>query len=260
LESPDIEQNTGKKVISDVQGKFQFSDVAYSYPDGDAAAVKNIGLTVKPGETIALVGPSGAGKSTLINLAVGFIRPSKGRILLDGHDMETLDLRIYRRFLSIVPQETILFDGTIRENVTYGLSNVKDEDILSAMQGANALEFVQQLPKGLDSIVGERGSKLSGGQKQRLAITRALIRDPRVLILDEATSALDTDSEGLIQEALENLMVDRTTFIVAHRLSTIKNADRILVLDEGEIVEVGSHESLMDKNGLYAKLYQGQVV
>lgn len=260
LESPDIEQNTGKKIVSSVQGQFEFLDVCYSYPDGDHAAVEDINLTVNPGETIALVGPSGAGKSTLINLVVGFIRPTTGQILLDGEDMETLDLRTYRRFLSIVPQETILFDGTIRENVTHGLRKVRDEDIHTALQEANALEFVRQLPEGLDSIVGEHGSKLSGGQKQRLAITRALIRDPRVLILDEATSALDTDTEALIQEALENLMVGRTTFIAAHRLSTIKNADRIIVLDEGKIVEIGSHKTLMAKNGLYAKLYQGQVV
>jgi ATP-binding cassette subfamily B protein len=206
-----------------------------------------------------LVGPSGAGKSTILNLVIGFIRPSQGKILIDGQDMEKIDLRSYRQYLSIVPQETILFDGTIRENITYGLGCVPDDEVLKALQGANALEFVDQLPSKLDALVGERGSMLSGGQKQRLAIARALIRDPRVLVLDEATSSLDSKSEFEVQKALENLLAGRTTFVAAHRLSTIMNADRIIVLDQGKINGEGTHAELIDQNDLYKNLYQTQV-
>jgi ATP-binding cassette subfamily B protein len=172
--------------------------------------------------------------------------------------MGTLDLRTYRRFLSVVPQETILFDGTVRENITYGLKSVSDKTIEAALQDANALEFVKEWPDGLETSVGEKGARLSGGQKQRLAIARALIRNPRVLILDEATSALDAESEALIQEALERLMRNRTTFVVAHRLSTIRNAKRIAVMKHGRVVEIGTHEELLRKNGAYARLYGRQ--
>ena len=258
LECPDLEQNEGKQAVTSVRGELTFETVVFRYSDSDEDAIRSFSLHVQPGETIALVGASGSGKTTVLNLVIGFIRPTSGCILVDGHDMGTLDLRTYRRFLSVVPQETILFDGTVRENITYGLKSVSDKTIEAALQDANALEFVKEWPDGLETSVGEKGARLSGGQKQRLAIARALIRNPRVLILDEATSALDAESEGLIQEALERLMRNRTTFVVAHRLSTIRNAKRIAVMKHGRVVEIGTHEELLRKNGAYARLYGRQ--
>ncbi|MET8046078.1 ABC transporter ATP-binding protein [Streptosporangium sp. NPDC005286] len=257
LQAPDLEHNAGKEQVVSVGGEIEFRDVEFSY--GEGTAVTGFNLTVAPGETIALVGPSGAGKSTVLNLIVGFVRPNSGRILLDGRDMETLDLRTYRRFLSVVPQESILFEGSIRENVTYGMADVPSDRVRQALQDANALEFIDRLPAGLDTVVGERGARLSGGQRQRLAIARALIRDPRVLILDEATSALDTRSEALIQEALTRLVAGRTVLVVAHRLSTIRGADRIVVMREGGIQEMGTHDELMRLRGAYAGLQGAQL-
>lgn len=216
-------------------------------------------LAVDPGETVALVGASGAGKSTVLSLVIGFLRPTSGRLLLDGIDMNTLDLRTYRRFVSVVPQESILFDGTIRENVAYGMDDADEEAVRAALRDANALEFVERLPQGLDTLVGEHGARLSGGQRQRLAIARALIRDPKVLILDEATSALDTRSEALVQQALARLLSGRTTFVVARRLSTVRGADRIVVMGEGRVLETGTHEELLRRQGAYTALHSGQV-
>lgn len=249
LECEDIEQNQGKQVVQAVSGKIDFEQVHFSYPGTHEAAIYDFDLQVKPGETIAIVGPSGAGKTTILNLVIGFLRPDSGRILLDGRDMAELDLRTYRRFLSVVPQETLLFDGSIRENVTYGAGPISETMLSQALRDANAEEFVRDLPDGWDTVIGERGARLSGGQKQRLAIARALIRNPRVLILDEATSALDTISEGLIQSALARLMQGRTTFVVAHRLSTIRAASRIIVMKDGRIVETGTHEDLLSAGG-----------
>ncbi|QUC58533.1 ABC transporter ATP-binding protein [Streptomyces sp. A2-16] len=258
LQAPELEDNEGRIRVESVRGAVEFQGVGHAYDNG-RPAVRDFTLSVTPGETVALVGASGAGKSTVLNLVIGFIRPTSGRLLLDGADMNTLDLRTYRRFLSVVPQESILFDGTIRDNVAYGMDDADEQTVRAALRDANALEFVDRLPQGLDTLVGERGARLSGGQRQRLAIARALIRDPRVLVLDEATSALDTRSEALVQQALARLLRGRTTFVVAHRLSTVRGADRIVVLGEGRILETGTHDELLRRGGAYTALHAGQL-
>ena len=249
LAEPDLERNEGKTRVTSVQGRFSFVHTGFRYasdPSGDTQpALADLNLDVEAGETIAFVGASGSGKSTLLNLVIGLFSPTYGQLLLDGRDMATLDLRTYRRHLAIVPQEPLLFAGNVRENVTYGQPDLSDDAVHRALVAANAWEFVERLPDGLATPLGDRGARLSGGQKQRIAIARALIRDPRVLVLDEATSALDTSSEELVREALARLMTGRTCFVVAHRLSTVRSADRIVVLDKGRIVEVGEHSDLV---------------
>ncbi len=253
LECPDIELNTDKPAAIDVKGDFVFDHVSYNYPGNEKHALDDVCLHVREGETIALVGSSGAGKSTLAHLVIGFIRPGAGRVLLDGRDMNELDLRSYRKFISVVTQETLLFDGSIRDNICYGIQPTEFE-LMDAVRNAGLLDFVESLPEGLDTRVRENGARLSGGQKQRLAIARALLRDPRILILDEATSALDVESEAQIKQALDRLIKGRTTFIVAHRLSTIRSADRIVVMQNGRIVEIGTCRELIALDGIYAEM------
>jgi ATP-binding cassette subfamily B protein len=258
LESPDLESNAGKRAVTTVVGKVEFCDVSFTYPTNHKPSLAKINVVAEPGRMIALVGPSGSGKSTFINLVIGFLRPTSGLITLDGVDMASIDLRSSRKFLSVVAQDTILFDGTVYENITYGMPEPTAAAAEAALRAANAWEFVSKLPDGMDTIVGERGSRISGGQKQRLAIARAIIRDPRILVLDEATSALDSESERLIQSALHELMKSRTTFVVAHRLSTVKEAHLILVLEDGVIVESGTHRELVSRSGTYRRLYDAQ--
>ncbi len=214
----------------------------------------DVSLEIAAGETIALVGRSGAGKTTLTNLIARFYDPSAGSILLDGRDLRDIELTSYRRLLGIVEQDVFMFDGTIRENIAYARRGASEGDIIAAAEAAAANEFIRKLPDGYDSLIGERGVKLSGGQRQRLAIARAILADPRILILDEATSNLDSESERLIQRSLAELLQDRTAFVIAHRLSTIAGADKIVVIDDGRIVEVGSHQELLDQGGRYREM------
>ena len=225
----------------------------------ELAVLNGVDLALQPGEIVALVGPSGAGKSSLIQLVPRFYDPQRGRVLLDGRDLRTLSLRHLRAQVGMVSQETLLFSGTVRDNILYGRPDASEAALVEAARAAHAHEFIRALPDGYDAIVGERGAKLSGGQRQRLAMARAFLADPRILVLDEATSALDSESEAMIQESLAQLMRGRTSVIIAHRLSTILDADRILVLDDGRIVESGPHADLLRWGGLYARLYQTQL-
>lgn len=248
----DIEQNEGKEIIKDIYGEFDFKDVTFRYNNIDRPVLHNLNLHVDKGETIALVGESGAGKSTILNLVIGFNQVNSGEVLIDGHNMKDIDLRSYRKYLAVVPQTSILFSGTIRDNITYGVDNVDEATLDEIVKAANLTDLINSLPDGLDTMVGEHGGKLSGGQRQRISIARALIRNPKVIVLDEATSALDSISEKLIQEALNNLTKDRTTFIVAHRLSTIKDADKIAVIADGHCVEYGTYDELMNLKGEFS--------
>lgn len=250
----DIEQNEGKEIIKDIYGEFDFKDVTFRYNNIDRPVLHNLNLHVDKGETIALVGESGAGKSTILNLVIGFNQVNSGEVFIDGHNMKDIDLRSYRKYLAVVPQTSILFSGTIRDNITYGVDNVDEATLDEIVKAANLTDLINSLPDGLDTMVGEHGGKLSGGQRQRISIARALIRNPKVIVLDEATSALDSISEKLIQEALNNLTKDRTTFIVAHRLSTIKDADKIAVIADGHCVEYGTYDELMNLKGEFYQM------
>lgn len=250
----DIEQNEGKEIIKDIYGEFDFKDVTFRYNNIDRPVLHNLNLHVDKGETIALVGESGAGKSTILNLVIGFNQVNSGEVLIDGHNMKDIDLRSYRKYLAVVPQTSILFSGTIRDNITYGVDNVDEATLDEIVKAANLTDLINSLPDGLDTMVGEHGGKLSGGQRQRISIARALIRNPKVIVLDEATSALDSISEKLIQEALNKLTKDRTTFIVAHRLSTIKDADKIAVIADGHCVEYGTYDELMNLKGEFYQM------
>ncbi len=259
LEAPEVEDYSGRPAApSPLRGDLRFDAVSYHYAEGRETALSDVSLHIAPGETVALVGESGAGKSTLINLALGFRHPSRGRVLLDGLDLRSLDLRTYRQQIGVVPQSTLLFNGTLRDNITYGLGGISDRELWEILEQANLAAFVGGLPDQLDTPLGDNGTRLSGGQRQRLAIARALVRRPRMVLLDEATSALDTESERLVQEALTRLTADRTTLIVAHRFSTIRHAHRIVVLAKGRVVEVGTREELLSKRGHFYRLAQLQ--
>jgi ATP-binding cassette, subfamily B, bacterial MsbA len=255
---PEIQDHPGAVSLGKTEGRITFENLSFSYL-GAGHVLYDMNLEIEPGEIFALVGPSGAGKSTLFNLIPRFYDPTSGRILLDGIDLREITLESLRTQIGVVPQETQLFSATIRENILYGRLEASDAEINAAAVAANADEFILRQPDGYATQVGERGVKLSGGQRQRIAIARALLSDPRILLLDEATSSLDSESEGLVQEALERLMIGRTTIIIAHRLSTVHLANRIAVLDQGRIVELGSHAQLLESDGLYARLYKLQL-
>ena len=250
----DIEDNEGKEKIPEFKGDVEFKDVHFMYQDGDREVLSGFDLKVKAGETIALVGESGAGKSTVLNIVIGFNMPTSGEVIIDGKQITELDLHDYRKNLAVVPQTSILFTGSLRDNITYGSPDVSEEKLNEAIDAANLRELVNSLPQGLDTMISEHGGNLSGGQRQRVSIARAIIRDPQIIVLDEATSALDTISEKKIQNALNNLVRGRTTFIVAHRLSTIRDADRIAVVNGGKCVEIGTYDELMEKKGEFYKL------
>ena len=245
----------GRIKINEFKKSLRFENVTFAYQKEGPEVLKDINLEIRQGEIIAIVGQSGVGKSTLVDLIPGFIRPSKGMITIDGTDLNEADLHSLRGLTGIVSQDIILFNDTVRENISFGGAGASEEDIVRAARLAYADEFIMELPEQYDTVVGERGLKLSGGQRQRIAIARAILKNPPILILDEATSSLDSVSEGLVQRALEKLMKERTTIVIAHRLSTIRNADRIVLLDKGKIIDSGTHEQLVSRNDTYMKLY-----
>jgi subfamily B ATP-binding cassette protein MsbA len=251
---PTIADAPDARPLPPVKGAIQLDHVSFEYEEG-TGVLHEVSLDIQPGEIVALVGPSGAGKSTLFNLIPRFYDPTQGVVRVDGHDLRAVEQKSLRAQIGLVPQETLLFGGTIRENIAYGRLEATETEIIAAAQAANAHAFILASPDGYATVVGERGVKLSGGQRQRIAIARAILKDPRILLLDEATSSLDNESEELVQDALNRLMVGRTSVIIAHRLSTINIANRIVVLDQGRVAEQGSHAELIAREGLYARLY-----
>ena len=270
-ERPDVVERSGAVTLSGLGSGIRFEDVGFEYPDEDEDegadsattsnfALRSIDLEVQPGETLALVGPSGSGKSTMLDLVARFVDPSSGRVTVDGHDLKDVTFDSWTSSYALVTQAPFLFHASIAENIRYGRPDASQVEVVAAARAANIHEFIEALPEGYETNVKDAGTRLSGGQRQRITIARALLRDPELLLLDEATSALDTESEAVVQAALEEMMVGRTTIVIAHRLSTVRNADRIAVLDGGRVVELGSHEALVAAGGLYSRLSEAQAI
>jgi ATP-binding cassette, subfamily B, bacterial MsbA len=259
IETPnEVKDKPGAVELGEMKDGIAYEDVSFSYEPGQRPVLDHVDLKIRRGEIVALVGPSGAGKSTLVNLLPRFFDVTGGRVAIDGTDLRDLSLESLRGVIGIVTQETVLFNDSIRNNIAYGRSDLPLERVREAAAAAYADEFVMELPAGYDTVIGEGGFKLSGGQRQRLAIARALLKNPPILILDEATSQLDSESESLVQKALSNLMQGRTTLVIAHRLSTVTRADRIVVMEDGRVVEEGRHEDLITRAGIYRRLYDLQ--